>query len=100
MKKNKGMKIYKQRKKKRGNNYQILSILGTVSLVFGAGIFGYYVIAVPIRDVIQSLRENPDTVTTQNSEISEVEFTTAATTYDKVFEDIKITTGTRVTGYE
>ena len=97
MKKNKGMKIYKQRKKKRGNNYQILSILGTVSLVFGAGIFGYYVIAVPIRDVIQSLRENPDTVTTQNSEISEVEFTTAATTYDKVLEDIKITTGTRVT---
>ena len=63
MKKNKGMKIYKQRKKKRGNNYQILSILGTVSLVFGAGIFGYYVIAVPIRDVIQSLIENQDTVT-------------------------------------
>ena len=48
MKKNKGMKIYKQRKKKRGSDSQILSILGTCAVVFGAGIFGYYVIAVPM----------------------------------------------------
>ena len=60
MKKNKGMKIYKQRKKKRGSDSQILSILGTCAVVFGAGIFGYYVIAVPMAKVFRSMNSEPE----------------------------------------
>lgn len=57
MKKNKGMKIYKQRKRKRGSDSQFFSILSTVAVVFGAGIFGYYVIAVPIHDLYTSMND-------------------------------------------
>ncbi len=59
MKKNKGMKIYKQRKKKRGSDSQIFSILGTCAVVFGVGIFGYYVVALPIYQIIQKTA-NPE----------------------------------------
>lgn len=97
MKKNKGMKIYKQRKKKRGSNSQILSILGTVAVVFGVGIFGYYVVAVPIYELVKSMGESPDTITTQTSE-ADIQVTEAVTTtYQKIIEDLKVNTEAVVT---
>ena len=57
MKKNRGMKIYKQKKRRRkGNSNQIMSLLGTCAVVFGVGIFGYYVVAVPLLDLLKGLR--------------------------------------------
>lgn len=94
MKKNKGMKIYKQRRKKRGNNSQILSILGTCAVVFGVGIFGYYVVAVPVYDLVQSMNEPEKTVSVDNPAVSE-EYTAApVTTYKTITDDSDVQTGT------
>lgn len=87
MKKNKGMKIYKQRKKRKGGNNQIVSILGTCAVVFGVGIFGYYVVAVPIYDLISTSdkkQEASSIVETSDTE------TTTVTTYKKIFEDLDL----------
>lgn len=69
MKKNKGMKIYKQRKRKKGSNSQIISILGTCAVVFGVGIFGYYVLAVPVYDFVQTMSHKPDLSTSSDTEV-------------------------------
>ncbi len=53
MKKNKGMKIYKQKKK---NNNQLLSVLLTSALIFGVGVFGYYVVAVPFSNFVETYK--------------------------------------------
>ncbi len=53
MKKNKGMKIYKQKKK---NNNQLLSVLLTSALLFGVGVFGYYVVAVPLSNFVETYK--------------------------------------------
>jgi len=89
MKKNKGMKIYKQRKKKRGTNSQILSILGTCAVVFGLGIFGYYVVAIPVWQLVNSRGETQDTVVSDQAEVAETEVPDI-TTYRKMFEDLDI----------
>ncbi|MCQ2465592.1 MAG: hypothetical protein MJ095_08425 [Oscillospiraceae bacterium] len=91
MKKNKGMKIYKQRKRRKGSDSQILSILGTVAVVFGAGIFGYYVIAVPISQIAKS-RSESQTVISDSAEAdrdTKEESASAVTTYKKIFEDFE-----------
>ena len=79
MKKNKGMKIYRQKKKNGKNSNQILSLLGTCAVVFGVGIFGYYVVAVPVYDLITSAGD--DTSDISSSKTAEV------TTGPKVTED-------------
>ena len=71
MKKNKGMKIYKQRRRRKGSDSQVLSILGTCAVVFGVGIFGYYVVAVPVWQLVKSMGESPQTVISDSAEISE-----------------------------
>jgi len=53
MKKNKGMKIYKQKKR---NNNQLLSVLLTSALLFGVGVFGYYVVAVPFSNFVETYK--------------------------------------------
>jgi len=53
MKKNKGMKIYKQKKR---NNNQLLSVLLTAALLFGVGVFGYYVVAVPFSNFVETYK--------------------------------------------
>lgn len=94
MKKNKGMKIYKQRRRRKGSDSQVLSILGTCAVVFGVGIFGYYVVAVPVWQLVKSMGESPQTVISDSAEISEnaVSETTAETETeaDAVYEGIQV----------
>lgn len=88
MKKNKGMKIYKQRKKKRGSNSQILSILGTCAVVFGVGIFGYYVVAVPIYELVKSMGESPETVSTDTAPVTDVSVSESVDDFQKIADEI------------
>ncbi len=90
MKKNKGMKIYKQRKRKRGSDSQILQILGTCAVVFGVGIFGYYVVAVPVYQLVKTMGDNPETVISDPAVISDNEITEPAETKHQLFDDIDI----------
>lgn len=88
MKKNRGMKIYKQKKRRRkGNSNQIMSLLGTCAVVFGVGIFGYYVVAVPIIDLLKGNEKEP------SSDISVSTDESLVTTHKKIFDDM---TATRV----
>ncbi len=94
MKKNKGMKIYRQKKRKAKNSNQILSLLGTCAVVFGVGIFGYYVVAVPVYDLITSAGDD----TSDSGSSKTVEVTTAPyitensettiTSVKKIFSDL------------
>lgn len=90
MKKNKGMKIYKQRKRKRGGNNQILSILGTCAFVFGVGIFGYYVVAVPVYDLVKSMGEPEKTVSEESPSVTSSYNETPVTTYEKYSDDTEV----------
>ena len=94
MKKNKGMKIYKQRRKKHGSNSQILSILGTCAVVFGVGIFGYYVVAVPVYDLVKSMDEPEKTVSEDTPVVTEEYTETPVTTYKSFFDDSESTVKT------
>lgn len=88
MKKNRGMKIYKQKKRRRkGNSGQIMSILGTCAVVFGVGIFGYYVVAVPIIDLINGNKEEKK----PSSSVSVTTDESIVTTNKKIFDDITVT---------
>ena len=88
MKKNRGMKIYKQKKRRRkGNSGQIMSILGTCAVVFGVGIFGYYVVAVPIIDLINGNKEEKK----PSSSVSVTTDVSVVTTNKKIFDDITVT---------
>lgn len=89
MKKNKGMRIYKQRKKRRGSN-QILSILGTCAVVFGVGIFGYYVVAMPVYELVKSLDSNSNSESSSTSEISLTDVTDVAES--SIYEENSVST--------
>lgn len=55
MKKTKGMKIYKQ-KKRKNNSGQALSVLLTLALVVGVALFGYYVVGRPFSEFIDTYK--------------------------------------------
>ncbi len=90
MKKNKGMKIYRQKKKRRkGNSNQIFSLLGTCAVLFGVGIFGYYVVAVPIFDLIDGNKKEKN----QSSTVSVTDTNqTTSVTNTKIFDNLTVTT--------
>src|SRR5574344_538281 len=92
MKKNKGIKIYKQRKKNKGNSNQLFSILGTCAVVFGLGVFGYYVVAHPFVEFLGSSKNNKNGNSSQT-----VEVTTDTPGTKVVTQTTKITTTKPVT---
>lgn len=107
MKKNKGMKIYKQKKRKRKNSSQVVSVIGTCSVLFILSMFGYYAVGKPFYKLMESLKKDNNSVSLEDQSSSDYskididniskETVTAVTEVSKEEKTTKGTVSTHVT---
>lgn len=71
MKKNKGMKIYKQKKRKRKNSNQVVSVIGTCSVLFILSMFGYYAVGKPFYKLMESMKKDNNSVSLEDQSSSD-----------------------------
>lgn len=91
------MKIYKQRKKGAERQSQMVSVLGTCAVMLGVGIFGYYVVAKPIWEIMtdkgdDDYSQSVDVSSTAQTTTQEVSQTEATQTKTTTVSSEKVTT--------